>query len=117
MITTITNESGKRNLPNKAFDLEYSTQFKREMQYLKDHGFTCSYIKKTKDYGVPVYKYTKTPELFRAVAAFYEEIRNEKQFNEASRLADENKVDDGLIMHVHPIARILKQNEVSAING
>ena len=60
------------SIPNKAFDMEYSTQMKREMLYLKEHGFEPCFVKKTQTYHVPTYKYTKTPELFRCVAEFYE---------------------------------------------
>lgn len=65
-------------IPNKAFDFEYATQFKKEMLYLKDHGFDYTFIRRTPDYKIPTYKYTKTPQLFRAVADFYELQRQQK---------------------------------------
>ena len=52
------------NVPNKAFDSEYNTQFKKEMLYLKDRGINPVFIKKIGEYRIPTYKYTKTPELF-----------------------------------------------------
>ena len=68
-------------LPNKAFDMEYSTQFRKEVNYLRECGIDYAYKKRTGDYRVPTYKYTKTPELFRAIADFYEQQRNEKMFD------------------------------------
>lgn len=76
------------NLPNKAFDSEYNTQFKKEMLYLKERGIDPVFIKKMGEYRIPTYKYTKTPELFRAVADFYEEQRNSKTFEQMKRTVD-----------------------------
>ena len=76
--------STRNPLPNKAFDSEYATQYRREVEYLKEHGFEHTYIRRYGKYGVPTYKYTKTPELFRAVADFYEQRRNEKMFDALS---------------------------------
>lgn len=67
-------------LPNKAFDSEYATQFHREMLYLKERGIDYAYVKKMGEYRIPTFKYTKTPELFRAVADFYEMRQNEKVY-------------------------------------
>lgn len=79
-------DNDKKKLPKKAFDHEYSTPRWKEMEYLKERGIECSYVKTSNKYGVTVYKYTKTPELFRAVADFYELLRNEKAFNEIDAL-------------------------------
>lgn len=51
------------------------------MLYLKDHGISYTFVKRTKDYNIPVYKYKKTPELFRAVADFYEQQEMAKTFD------------------------------------
>lgn len=80
-------------LPNKAFDSEYSTQFRKEYLYLLNCGIEPSFIKKTGEYRIKTYKYTKTPELFKSVAAFYEEQRNEKQFNELKSVIDKTSND------------------------
>lgn len=69
-------------LPNKAYDSEYATQFYREVEYLKACGIEPTFIKRTGEYRVLTYKYKKTPELFRAVADFYEQRRNEKAFED-----------------------------------
>lgn len=59
----------------KLFDLEYNTQIRCEYEFLKDNGFEPSYIKKGR---VKTYKYTKTPELFYAVAEFYKHKLDDK---------------------------------------
>lgn len=71
-------------IPNNAFDLEYSTQFKREMLYLWNHGFKYTFKKYVPKYGIPIYKYTKTPELFRCIADFYETINTERESHHAN---------------------------------
>ena len=76
------------NVPNKAFDSEYNTQFKKEMLYLKDRGIEPVYIKKSGEYRIPTYKYTKTPELFRAVADFYEQQKRVKEFENMKKTVD-----------------------------
>lgn len=77
---TYENNENRPQLPNKAFDSEYATQFRKEMEYLKSRGIDYTFCKRVGEYRVPTYKYTKTPELFRAVADFYEQHRNEKTF-------------------------------------
>lgn len=80
-----------RTLPNKAFDMEYSTEYKREMLYLQELGFKCSFVKHTPDYHIPVYKYTKTPALFRAVADFYEQLDSERHYAKANQKIENAK--------------------------
>lgn len=77
---TYENNENRPQLPNKAFDSEYATQFRKEMEYLKSRGIDYTFCKRVGEYRVPTYKYTKTPELFRTVADFYEQHRNEKTF-------------------------------------
>ena len=55
----------------KQWDKEYSTQFKKEVEYLKSKGIEYSFVKDVQ--GVTTYKYTKTPELFLALVSFYME--------------------------------------------
>lgn len=64
-------DNKNNQIPNKAFDLEYSTQFRKEMEYLKEHGIKPVYVTKTRNYNITVYKYTKTPELFGLLSSFY----------------------------------------------
>ena len=63
-----------RRIPKYMFDAEYSTQRFKEYQFLHDRGIEPSYIKKSKSYNVTTFKYSKTPELFTAVAEFYRTI-------------------------------------------
>lgn len=55
----------------KKFDKEYSTQYVAEMKYLQSKGINYSFVKDI--HGVTTYKYTKTPELFKALVFFYME--------------------------------------------
>ena len=71
----------QERLPNKAFDSEYMTEWGREVKFLADKGIKCTYIKKTPVYNIKQYKYTKTPELFVALAEFYYQVRNERAYN------------------------------------
>lgn len=53
----------------KKFDKEYSTQFVAEMKFLSSLGISYTFVKTLN--GVTTYKYTKTPELFKALEIFY----------------------------------------------
>lgn len=53
----------------KKFDKEYSTQYTPEKDYLLAIGIKPSFVKVIN--GVTTYKYTKSPELFNALAVFY----------------------------------------------
>lgn len=53
------------------FDKEYSTQFKKEVEYLKSKGIYYSFVKNVDN--ISTYKYTKTPELFQTLVSFYME--------------------------------------------
>lgn len=55
----------------KKFDKEYYTQYTPEMKYLLSKGIKYCFVKDI--YGVTTYKYTKTPELFKALVSFYME--------------------------------------------
>lgn len=80
-------------IPNKAFDSEYMTEYRREVKFLASKGIRYTFVKKTPDYGIRQYKYTKTPELFIALAEFWAQIRNEKVYNKIiSMVKKENTV-------------------------
>ena len=51
------------------FDMEYSTQYRKEVDYLKSKGIKYSFVKRIN--GIPTYKYTKSRELFLALSTFY----------------------------------------------
>lgn len=54
----------------KKFDKEYQTQYVDEMKYLLANGIRYTFVKRIDD--IDTYKYKKTPELFKALAIFYE---------------------------------------------
>ena len=68
----------RRQLPNKAFDMEYQTERWREVQFLAEKGIQYTFVRKTRDYGVSQYKYKKTPALFAALVEFYSKLEAEK---------------------------------------
>ena len=53
----------------KKWDIEYSTQYTPEKEYLLKCGIKPSFIKIINE--VTTYKYKKTSELFKALAFFY----------------------------------------------
>lgn len=53
----------------KKFDIEYSTQFTPEKEFLFYHGIKPSFVKVINE--VTTYKYKKTSELFKLLAIFY----------------------------------------------
>ena len=70
------------DIPKQAFDKEYSTQWRREVKFLENKGISYTYAKRNPKYNVVKYKYTKTPELFLALAEFYNQVRIEKFFKD-----------------------------------
>ena len=53
----------------KLFDMEYSTQIRSEMEYLKSCGIKYTFVKKLN--GIPTYKYEKSEQLFDALRLYY----------------------------------------------
>ena len=53
----------------KKYDKEYSTQYYPEVMFLRELGIVYSFVKIID--GVSTYKYTKSPELFKALEHFY----------------------------------------------
>lgn len=60
-------------IDKKWFDMEYSTQVKQEVEFLKKCGIRYTYVKRINK--IPVYKYTKTEKLFDALKVYYK-IKN-----------------------------------------
>ena len=75
-------------IPKTVFDKEYSTQWRREVQFLEEKGIAYVYAKKNARYPIIKYKYTKTPELFLALAEFYNQVRNEAFFKKTERTSE-----------------------------
>ena len=81
-----------QSIPKYVFDKEYSTQWRREVQFLEDKGINYTFAKKHYKYPIIRYKYTKTPELFLALAEFYNQVRNEqffKKVDNTSKIVEE----------------------------
>ena len=57
----------------KLFDMEYSTQVRTEMEYLKSCGIKYTFVKRLN--GIPTYKYEKSEQLFDALRLYYK-LRN-----------------------------------------
>lgn len=101
-------------IPNNAFDLEYSTQFKREMLYLWNHGFKYTFKKYVPKYGIPIYKYTKTPELFRCIADFYE---TSKYIQEANPLIKQKAIGNSFANIIGAAAVIKSEHAQEALTS
>ena len=61
----------KNGIPKTAFDIEYRTEWRDEVDFLAERGIYYTIRKKEGPYQIPVYKYTKTVDLFIALADFY----------------------------------------------
>lgn len=57
----------------KKFDKEYSTQWMREVEWLREHGIPYNFVKVDEN-KVTSFKYTKTKELFKALFDLYSQI-------------------------------------------
>ena len=84
-MTSTDNKKMTENIPNKAFDSEYMTEWVREVKFLADKGIKYVFVKKTPEYNIKQYKYTKTPELFVALAEFYYNVANERAYNSLNK--------------------------------
>ncbi len=101
----------KMSPPKKAYDLEYSTQTKREFEFLKEHSIDPTYIK-ISEYGIRTYKYTKTPALFKLLTIYYSEVKAEKEYSKLNKDLKQNAVEadtetlDTLIEHGAPLKKV-----------
>ena len=59
-----------KNDMKKCFDIEYQTQWRDEVDFLKSVGIRYEFVKRSKE-GISTYKYKKSSELFRQLAIFY----------------------------------------------
>ena len=78
----------ENSIPKTVFDKEYSTQWRREVKFLEAKGINYTYAKKHYKYPIIKYKYTKTPELFLALAEFYNQVRNEQFFKDVETTSE-----------------------------
>lgn len=56
-------------IDKKLFDSEYSTQWRDEVDFLKQNGINYTFVKRNNN--ISTYKYKKTSELFLKLAYFY----------------------------------------------
>lgn len=57
----------------KVFDKEYSTQWMREVEWLKQHGVKYEYVKVDEN-EITTFKYKKTKKLFKELYNYYSQI-------------------------------------------
>lgn len=51
------------------FDMEYSTQNRKEVEFLKQYNIYYTFVKK--ENNISLYKYTKNKKLFEVLSLFY----------------------------------------------
>ena len=105
----------KNTVPKYVFDKEYSTQWRKEVKFLEDKGINYTYAKKHYKYPIIRYKYTKTPELFLALAEFYHQVRTEQFFKDISAVEDKVKlpIEEG---HINVSVDELTEPEKKLLN-
>ena len=91
-------------LPKWAFDKEYATEWRREVAWLRAHGIEPTYRKVTPQ-GVERYKYTKTPELFAALAVFYKQVNEERSAAKVAEALNTVGVDNSLVAELTALAK------------
>lgn len=82
-------ENERPIIPSKEFDREYNTQWRKEMEFLRAKGIEYTFAKRVGEYKIPTYKYKKTPQLFIALAEFYNQQEYEKNNIAISKLENE----------------------------
>lgn len=60
----------------KKFDKEYSTQWLKEVEWLKEKGIRYTFVKFNEN-NVTTYKYKKNIALFEALLSFYIQVQKE----------------------------------------
>lgn len=80
-------------IDKKSFDMEYATQYRREVDFLGGAGIDPTFVKRDRATGVRTYKYTKTPDLFAALLHFYKLKAGQDGANIFDELADMIEVD------------------------
>lgn len=108
------NEVKNYKIPKTCFDMEYATQWKKEVEYLYSKGIAPTFTKRDKEYGVVTYKYKKTKELFGALYDLY----NEMYHAEASESLEEllNKVRSNrniVLLNVEDLKKLISCDELS----
>jgi len=64
-------------MERKRFDREYNTSFYGEVDFLHSVGIRYEFVKMID--GISIFKYKKTPELFKALGSFYMQFKDKPQ--------------------------------------
>lgn len=75
-------------IPSREFDREYNTQWRKEMEFLRAKGIEYTFAKRVGEYKIPTYKYTKTPQLFLALAEFYNQQNFRKNMSAIDKMSE-----------------------------
>lgn len=84
----MSNPASPKKIPNKCFDMEYATQWRKERDFLTDRGIRPTFTKLTdyvidgESFTVKTYKYKKTAALFNALANFYKQLEAEREWDD-----------------------------------
>ena len=85
----------------KRYDFDYTTQFKKEYYYLREHNVRAFISVKDDETGVITFRYRRSSRLFKTVAEFYEKYENERMFDTISKMVEAvqnaKKTQDGKI--------------------
>jgi hypothetical protein len=65
------------NIEKKKFDREYATSYRSEVLFLRGKKVYYEFVKIID--GISIYKYRKTPELFKALESFYKQFEGKPQ--------------------------------------
>ena len=77
-----------QNFVRPKLDREYSTQWRREVEFLSSKGIEYVFAKRTGKFAIVTYKYTKTPKLFLALAEFYNQQQYQSNLNAIERVTN-----------------------------
>ena len=77
-----------QNFVRPKLDREYSTQWRREVEFLSSKGIEYVFAKRTGKFAIVTYKYTKTTKLFLALAEFYNQQQYQSNLNAIERVTN-----------------------------
>ena len=104
----------RSNIPDHVFDIEYSTQWRDEVDFLASRGIYYTYRKFNPEYRVSTFKYTKTADLFVALADFYLRRRRDVK---SKATYDPRKPKQVSMFNKDGFIKDFSQNLVDAFSG
>lgn len=113
------SETRSYKIPKTCFDMEYATQWKKEVEYLYSKGIAPTFTKRDKEYGVVTYKYKKTKELFGALYDLYNEMYHaeaSESLEELLKLVEDCKVRSNrniVLLNVEDLKKLISCDELS----